>query len=292
MASSVTSATDSASVSVGAGNTKSAPAKQENPKQWFNWTVNETVGNPEYIQAILVPKCTDFCFQLEVGEETGYRHYQGVMRTKARTRWSEVRQWMPEGTHLEITRSWSAQWEYCQKLETREGGPWMLERPVKKGGRPKKQVVEEVPEWPVARRPRPEVWYPWQQELLEYAGSLPDERTVVWVYDQEGKKGKTTVGHELCKKYDGIVIDGSKRDILSMASQKWHRLWIVELERDTTSDKAPYRAIEKLKGGMYMNSKFECVSIEDDRLVHVIVLANCAPILTKLTVDRWKLITI
>lgn len=256
-----------------------APPQQANPKHWFNWTMNSTVGSHNDIIKILEPKCTDFCFQLERGEETGYLHYQGVMRTKERTRWSAVRKWMPEGTHLEETRSWKAQWTYCQKAETAVEGPWKLDS-------------EAAPKWEVAVRSTPVEWYPWQNEVLQWARGLPDERSVLWVYDAAGRSGKTTLGHELCKNYGGVPVNGKLGDVLALATERSARLYLIVAPRDQSANDFPYAAIEMLKDGLWMKGKYEVDCVVRSELVHVIVLANCLPIYEKLTHDRWKTISV
>jgi len=268
----------------GGGNTKSPPAKRENPQHWFIWTIKHTGDIEDELQVKLGAWCSHFCFQLERGEESGYLHYQGVMRLVKRTRWTAALKLLPEGTHLEIVKSYKDAWLYCQKDETRVRGPWTK--------MPEAEAHLLVHEWPEARRPIPTEWYPWQKEVLDIVAELPDERTVVWVYDETGGKGKTTLGHEICRNYDGIVIEGKKGDVLCMASEKWHRVWLVCMDRDMSPSDAPYGAIEKLKDGLYMNGKYETKSVIEERMSHVVVLANCKPIMGKLTKDRWKVITL
>lgn len=270
----------------GAGNTKSAPKRQESPKLNFCWTVDASKIDHEGIIRAIDPVCQSFCFQLERGEEkteknpNGYLHYQGCMRLHKKQRWSSVLKLFPRGTELCPTISVEGAVEYCRKEETREGGPWT------KGVEEKKRV------WPVVLRARPVEWRPWQRTVLDYAASPPDERTIYWVYDKHGGAGKTTLGHELCRSYGGIPVNGKLADVLCMASEKPSRLYLVVAPRDQKSEDFPYHAMEMLKDGLWMKGKYEVAVVQREACVHVLVISNCPPVTERLTADRWVVLSV
>lgn len=267
--------------------------KQENSCHWFFFTEYTLVDNPKSMEEILVPQCSHFCFQKEVCPKTKRIHLQGVFRTTTKTRCSAVLKWLPKGIHLEIARSWKDSWDYCSKSRTRLDGPWMVEPPKKVK---RKAAVPAEPEWrarfPVVLRKTPEVWRDWQKQVLDWVGGPPDERSVLWIHDEAGKMGKTTLGHEICTKYGGVPVNGELRDVLALATERPMRVYLVVAPRDQPSEKFPYSAMEMLKDGLWMKGKFEVTCVVRQELVHVVVLANCLPILSKLTLDRWTILSI
>lgn len=286
---------------LGAGNTKSAPARKQKAKETktdrevqkylFFWTISQTVGDPGFMTKLLEPKCKWYVFQLEQGEETGYLHYQGMMSLVVKQRWSEVREWLPAESHLEPVKSYRGALEYVQKSQTRVAGPWSMAAPAKP--RPKKgAVAEPESKFEKVPYPVPEKWYPWQKNLLDYVGGRPDERTVVWVYDPKGRGGKTTVVREMKNHYEGTVIGGKYYDTIYAASQRWSRLYLLLMGRDMDSTEVSYQALEHLKDGIFFSAKFKSEGVSREYMCHVVVLANCLPDKSKLTEDRWKIITL
>lgn len=241
--------------------------------------------NLEELIQVLERQCKAYSFQGEEGMETGYLHYQGCMSLKKRQRFHVVLEWLGVGTHLEPTVSVEKMEAYCQKEETRVSGPWtkVAEVKVKKT----KTKAAEPQRW---LRPVPTEWYPWQKAILDMIRKAPDQRTVHWVYDGIGGRGKTTLGHEICKNHDGVVVNGRLGDILALASEKVNNVYLVIAPRDQSAYDFPYVAIELLKDGLWMKGKYEVKSVSRAEMCHVIVLANCLPIMEKLTKDRWNII--
>ena len=102
--------------------------------------------------------------------------------------------------------------------------------------------------------------------------------------------GKTTFCKYLCAKYNGIVIEGKKNDILYVAAEYESDLYIMDIER-TAEDYVSYASIEKIKNGLYMSGKFEGRMIIRN-CPHVIIFANFEPDIEALSKDRWHIVNL
>lgn len=109
------------------------------------------------IETILIAAGTTYAkFQLEQGEETHTRHYQGIFRTSRRTFESlrcQLQELLP-GIHLEPLRSWAAGSQYVGKEATRLAGPWEVGSPPGRQSGPGKGGSG------LRYPPRPDPWAP------------------------------------------------------------------------------------------------------------------------------------
>lgn len=212
-------------------------------------------------------------YQYEVGEN-GTRHIQGVLEFKNPRKFSQVKMRFP-GVHLEKCRNKKAALDYCHKDETSTGG-----RESNMVYKPKDHFCREEAS-------------DWQINILEMIDREPDERSVHWYWSEEGGVGKTTLAKHIClHNKDAIYVGGAGKDILYAVSEyikendgRGPRIVMFDITR-AAKDKTSYDAIEKIKNGIFFSGKYEgCMCIFDNP--HVIVFANEAPQLTKLSEDRW-----
>lgn len=270
------------------GNTNLSARK----RYWFyTWNFKE---NPEeceiamnYLKTWGNKNCTHFVFQPEIGEDGGNLHIQGYMAFKNARQFSSLQKEFP-GMHLLPCRNVEACIAYCQKEETRAGdtqigGSLVVRDPL--------QGVE---------------LYPWQTCLVEIIDNLPDDRSIYWIYDQEGNCGKTTFAKHLCIKYPNEVIylnggpSNCKFGVMSFLydkkkgklerNEKHLRVAIFDLCR-TQDDRVSYQALEEIKNGIFFNTKYESMQVVYN-CPHVIVFANFLPDESKLSSDRWKIINL
>ncbi len=126
--------------------------------------------------------------------------------------------------------------------------------------------------------------YVWQSNLLLRIESPPDPRKILWYWESEGNVGKTYFAKYLVCKYDAFYINGGKGiDIIHAYDlQK-----IVILDQTRTSEEyVNYGIIEAFKNGMVFSPKYDsCTKVFE--IPHVLVFANFAPDLDKLSLDRW-----
>lgn len=132
--------------------------------------------------------------------------------------------------------------------------------------------------------------YEWQLKVIEIISSEPDDRTINWFWEPNGESGKTCFSKYLCHKYEAIMLEGKKNDILYCAAEHDSELYIWDLERSMEKF-VSYSALEKIKNGLYMCSKYKSKPIIRN-CPHIIVFANFEPDESKLSKDRWNIVRI
>lgn len=134
--------------------------------------------------------------------------------------------------------------------------------------------------------------YEWQDEIITIVKEEPDSRTIMWVYDETGGKGKSRLAAHLVSKYDAIILGGKLDDMKYAFSRDVSKVAIFDLTR-TQSDcmKGLVSFAESLKNGMYMNAKYESRMVTFAR-PHVIFFANFMPPEGVWSEDRLKLINL
>lgn len=127
--------------------------------------------------------------------------------------------------------------------------------------------------------------FSWQKEIVEIVKNEPDDRTIYWYWEPNGKMGKTTFCKYLAIKYNAIPVEGKKNDILYCCAENESELYIFDFER-SMEDYISYGAMEKVKNGFYMCGKYESKPIIRN-CPHIFCFANFEPEISKLSSDRW-----
>lgn len=125
----------------------------------------------------------------------------------------------------------------------------------------------------------------WQKEIIDIITNEPDDRKIYWYWEPEGNMGKTTFGKYLSIKHGAIPIEGKKNDILYCAAEHESEIYIFDFER-SMEEYISYAAMEKIKNGYYMCSKYESKPIIRNP-PHIVCFANFEPDLLMLSQDRW-----
>lgn len=131
----------------------------------------------------------------------------------------------------------------------------------------------------------------WQKEILDMVEQVPDDRSIYWYWDSEGRKGKTSLAkHLVIKRVDAIAVDGCAKDVMHgiVKREEENRetnVVIFDFVR-SKENYISYEAIEKLKNGFFFSGKYES-SMFVGNCPHVICFANFAPQEEKLSGDRW-----
>lgn len=258
----------------GDGNTNSitSPANKQGMQHKY-WAFTFNNYEKEHLEIIFeglknFRKIDKFIFQEECGEN-GTRHLQGHVELKSRARWSEFK--LPKEIHWEPVRNLEASRNYCQKEKTRAGKIFFFgfSKPIK--------IIEKL--------------FPWQEQIVKICESEPDERTVHWIFSEDGCKGKTSLTKYLAVTKKALCCSsGKSNDIINFIFKSdldESNIVIFDLAR-IAKDNISYEALEKIKDGMIFNTKYETGS-KIFNAPHVFVFANGLPKVENLSIDRWKI---
>lgn len=127
---------------------------------------------------------------------------------------------------------------------------------------------------------------PWQKKA-ELTLLMQDDRKVLWIYDEIGGRGKTTLAKYLFAKYDAIILENGKTsDIAYLYNSEKYVIFDY-----TRSDKnINYHVIENLKNGYMFAPKYQS-ALKYFTPAKLICLSNNLPDITKLSMDRWHILT-
>jgi len=260
-----------------------------------------------------------------IGRETGASgtpHLQGFVIFNRQQRFNFAKRNIGDRCHLECTRGTSVQArDYCKKDgDFDEYGSF----PNKQG---KRNDLEEVFTWaseferdnerpPTEREiaceyptihtkyPRiyrtiqlradivafnPVVFNEWQQELKEKLDTDADDRVVNFIVDTEGGKGKTTFCRQLLtdRPKDVQVFNGvGKTTDLTYALDVTKKIFIFNVPRGKM-EFVSYVLFEQLKDKMVWSGKYGSTMKMLRHNVHIVVMCNEWPDLTKMTHDRY-----
>jgi len=255
---------------VGTHGDKKAPTIPKNQCILWCFTLKkEENEDASQISQELKVFCSHFNFQLEMGKETGYLHWQIAVRLKQKEYYGTVLNLVPKATHVEATiDGWRGK-NYCQKNDTRIEGPYNQDSVFVK-------VLENL--------------YPWQKQVETLCLEEPDDRTINWYWEPDGCTGKTSFCKYMYVKHKaGIFENGKKADIAFMIKEDI-KIALFNLTR-TNEDTFNYGALESIKDGLVMSGKYEsCIKVFNSP--HVFVFANFAPNLKAMSKDRWNVVNI
>lgn len=223
----------------------------------------------------------DFVFQAERGGESKRLHYQGFLKMGERKRADQMgRMYQDEypGMHFSAasTAGKEALKKYCMKQETRVAGPWShrpIEPPKKFQGwvLDKKKVYADI-----MNNPRP-----FQSELTRMVDSAPDDRTIVWVADQEGNTGKSKWARYQASMHGAEWHTyGKSNDVINVVCDRpASGCYIFNLPRARPKEAAMcdlFATLEMIKDGYLVNYKYKG-AVQERPYPHVVVLANYLP---------------
>lgn len=129
---------------------------------------------------------------------------------------------------------------------------------------------------------------PWQSKCVE---SLlqQDDREVLWVFDLEGNMGKTWLSkHLLCHEGAMIVRNGKCADIAYAFN--FEQIIVFDFTR-SIEQFINYQVIESFKDGLMFSPKYHSQT-KVFKPCKVVCFANFKPDRSKLSKDRWNVITL
>lgn len=137
-------------------------------------------------------------------------------------------------------------------------------------------------------------WKPWQDDVINLVAGPADDRMIHWYWESKGNVGKSFLCKYLALKYDVIICDGKKADVLNQL-----KIWcdenpdkcgpqivICDIPRSNKEGRISYGALEAIKNGMCYSGKYEGGQIFIDD-VHIICFGNFEPEYELLSEDRW-----
>jgi len=138
--------------------------------------------------------------------------------------------------------------------------------------------------------------YDWQRFVFKSIKEEPDDRTINWVWEPNGCRGKTALCKLLCFKYNALICSGKSSDfkyLILKYKEKYGDFPTVILFDIPRSSNAfiSYQGIEEVKNGLFCSSKYECEMIIMNS-PHVFCFSNVEPDFSALSSDRWNVINI
>lgn len=251
-------------------------------KRFFFTFNNYTEDDVDTTAAALERLSEKFIFQREIGAN-GTKHLQGAVWLKKRMRREQFpSHGLSQKIHWEPTRNEEAVTEYCQKLETSDGGK------IYKGGawpKPLKIIKDEQ-------------LRPWQRYIKDLFFTEPDGRTVNWFWEPKGNVGKTSFVKHMLVTFRGkttFVRGGDEHNIINglnavkpMLEKNEFQMMFWDLPK-ARKGFISSAAVEAVLDGLAFNSKYECGSLEFNP-PHVVVFANYPPEDTTILIsDRWNI---
>lgn len=173
--------------------------------------------------------------------------------------------------------------KYCMKEQSRVMGPW-ADHEIYLG-----QDLLKI--FGSLSNPN---WYPWQKQVHdEIMLEDPDDRSINWVCDMAGHRGKSKFVKLMGYKFDVpfITYSDTKDAINLITKEPAKRGYLFDLSRTKPqlfSKDDLYATMESVKNGMLINTKFKTGRYYFNP-PHVWVFSNEPPDMKKMSMDRWKL---
>lgn len=298
-------------------------------KRWC-FTINNPTDEESFLLSLWGEECSHgdqsecsyLIFGREVGDN-GTQHLQGYLELRKRKRLTYLKslQWFQRG-HFEVARGTSRQAsDYCKKDgDFQEYGSLPLA-----GGNASK--FEQLRNWVASQEESPsyrDVWetFPdlagryksavlecialfgkrpklvdgqlrlWQHALNERVNAEADDRTVVFVIDEEGNQGKSWLTRYWMTHLDGAqFLSVGKRDDLAYSVDVQSTVFVFDIPRGHMQY-LQYGLLEQLKNRLVYSPKYTSVTKVLKVTPHVIVFCNEHPDMHALSADRYKIIEI
>ncbi len=256
---------------------KTGNTNQSSPKVHWCFTLNNySQDDIHYISSNSSIK--SYIFQEETGEE-GTPHLQGYLAFKSKQRLSALKKINPK-IHWEPCRDIKASIAYCSKSETRTG-----------------KIYANIPYPKPLKCLKYEQLYDWQKNIVDIAKTEPDDRTIHWVWEEEGNRGKSQLIRYLVIKHNALILSNKASDMkygCIKYAEKNHsgpEIICINIPRSVDTQYLSYQGIEDIKDATFFSPKYE-----SDMFVmnppHIFIFSNEYPETEKLSSDRWKVISL
>lgn len=275
-------------------------AKIANVCGWDFRANEDSYADENAIVLVLKDIAKEWVFQLEQGNETGYRHWQGRMKLLKKSTKGPLLKKLPKMNYLQPTSAGvhsSNNFNYVLKDDTRVKGPWKSIDYVNKVERKGLPPIYE--EWDGDELPNAEMLYPFQKKIVE-SGNEKNCRAIDIIACKEGNKGKSTIMDYIIKNGFGIRIPptvNNADDIMQMLYCKLEsnkitdpRIIIIDLPRAINQDKLTgiFTACEEIKNGWCYDKRYNYKE-KKFKSPRIWIFMNQVPNITWLSKDRWNI---
>lgn len=277
----------------GLGNTR-IQAPKEIRSRFFtlnNWTEGEKGAIIDWLNS---RKGMSYMIQAEIGEN-GTPHLQGCWKSKTSIKTDWLKKEFPR-VHWEPVKRWNDSVKYCSKLDTRDDGPWC--------SKDLEKFIEKDPVQGIRNPLAGKTLYEWQEFVLYWLDTEPDDRTIWWFWEPTGNCGKSALVKYIWLKYWGqvVIATGKGNDVRNQVCRHVNGVPKEEIEGKpldialldfsrSIEDYVSYETIEQLKNGLLYSGKYEG-GVCGFNPPHVMCFANFEPEVDKLSADRWQVINI
>lgn len=137
-----------------------------------------------------------------------------------------------------------------------------------------------------------ELW-DWQEQVVAMCREVPDSRTIVWIWEPQGRTGKTSLCKHLVLTQGAHYVSGAAKDIIYSIAARMEehgapRIVLFDIPRCTAEQRISWQSIEQCKNGLAFSAKYESKPIVFD-CPHLICFSNEEPDRGKLSADRWSI---
>lgn len=253
---------------------------------------------------------------------SGTPHLQGHVSFSKQLRFSQVKERLPDGAHLEVVRLLQSHVEYCKKdgNYTEFGTPPNFSNDSRSASRLefdefRSTVASGVFDSPELREKHPNVMAryphfarsivrdlfpdipklpadslrPWQRRVVEFCNAPVDPRRILFVVDERGNSGKTYLGRFLFGNHEKVqVIRAGRVADMALIYSATTKILVVDVPRQRV-DTLQYSFLEQVKDGMLLSAKYES-QMKIFPPPHVIVFMNEDPDMKALSEDRYKIL--
>lgn len=261
-------------VPVGVGNTNTPTGtrnkscnKQDSCKK--HWIITLKSSNSSInLKQWIMEHCDSAIWQLEKGNDTGYLHYQITLTLKEKKRLTWLKNHFSKTAHCEVVNNIDAAFDYSQKSDTRMAGPFYYPEPLNK---PLKDPLEG------------KTYYKWQQMLIDIYESEADDRSIYWIYEPDGKAGKSSFCKHLHIKYGDEIkfADVPKRvDLMHYVTKGPFKALVIDIPRKMSSyahNESLYTSLESIKNGFVFSGKYDSTALNFN-YPHIFIFANVKPL--------------
>lgn len=285
-------------------------SKQASPAVNYCFTFNNYTKEDEIaVQDFGKSQCDGIIYGHEKAPETGTPHLQGYFKLRTKQRITFLKKVLPK-VHFEVAKgSVADNIKYCSKgeniyqdgfFEVAGGSKETIRSQVNKCicwsdvlDIPKiekhMQYAREC--WANRKLPRMEnvVLREWQQKIVDIINGPADDRTIYWVHDSKGGKGKTFFAKYLACNYGAFYTrPGKSSDIICLYDCQ--KLVVYDIPRTCDEQYHNYGLIEQIKDGMMFSGKFTPLVKVRKEPVHLVVMSNDYCSDDVFSSDRIKLI--
>lgn len=261
----------------------------------FTWNASneDTLPEVDGLRRYLDERDWRYVFQTEM---VSRRHYQGRIDLKdksARMVKATLLSVFEAGgydiTNLTVTPESNASVKtsgslfYATKTESRVDGPWHDASFVA----PQRPIVYNGEDLACM-----ENLLPWQQEIMDIVNDDPDDRRIVWIYNEVGNAGKSKLQKWLAFRHGArrVPLGTATQIKTAVADGTAKSLYMVNLPRVTGSQESQrdlFSALEEIKDGWVES----CMYGKEHQLFmkppHLLIFSNDVPDLKLASADRW-----